>query len=218
MVDLSPGLGYGDLLLDLTSERSWADLLPVATELNDRHLDLTIANHSSGLRFLRAPERQLIEFDTEALRSLLQALADQFAWLVLDLPSGMDEIKRPSLSITDVVLLVSTADPPALRAAQRLMEASPGELKEKTGLVLNQITRRHPAKPQQVAESLDLPLLAALPPDPRGVGYQVNFGRPCTLDERSTLGRAVNGLGRRLLSVIAQRDHSTVGEGTSSSL
>ncbi len=215
LVDLSPGVGCDDLLLDLAPVRSWVDLLPVATELNDRHLEITSVRHGSGLHLLQAPQGRLNEFDAGTFHSLLLALAEKFAWLLLDLPSGMGEITRVSLSISDVVLLVSTADPPALRAAQRLSGALLEGLKVKMGLVLNQITRRHPAKPQQVADSLAIPLLAALPPDPRGVGYQVNFGRPCALDGRSSLGRAINGLGRRLLAVMSQRDRHVVGEGFS---
>jgi MinD superfamily P-loop ATPase len=40
LVDMHVGDAGDDLLLDLSSERSWADLLPVASELTERHLEL----------------------------------------------------------------------------------------------------------------------------------------------------------------------------------
>ena len=211
LVDLHTALGYDELLLDLTPERSWADLLPVAEELTPRHLELALVTHSSGLRFIAAPERWLGGLDENTLLSLLEALAQQASWLILDVPVGLEGITSHVLTISDVLLLVTTADPPALRAAGRLLKALPDGLGDKTRLVLNQITRRHPAKPREVAASLGVALLATLPPDPRAVGYQVNFGRPCVLDRRSSLGRAIGMLARRLATTVAQRKRRVEG-------
>ena len=54
LIDLSPGLGNADLLLDVEPERTWADLLPVMEGLNARHLELAVTEHASGLRLLAA--------------------------------------------------------------------------------------------------------------------------------------------------------------------
>jgi Flp pilus assembly CpaE family ATPase len=205
LIDLHPALGYDELLLDLTPERSWADLLPVAEELSARHLELTLVPHSSGLKFISAPERMLGSLDGGKLLSLIEALAQQTSWLILDVPVGLEGITSYVLTLSDVLLLVTTADPPALRAAGRLVKTLPDDLSDKTRLVLNQITRRHPAKPREVAASLGVALLAALPPDPRAVGYQVNFGIPCVLDRRSSLGWAISTLARRIVTAVAQQ-------------
>jgi pilus assembly protein CpaE len=209
LVDLHPGMGYDDLLLDVTHENSWQDLLPVADELTPRHLELTLTTHSSGLKLLCAPDIWLENIQRDRMLSLLRALAKQTSWLFVDVPAGLDELTRIALDITDVVLLVALGDPPALRAAKRLLEALPEQLIDKTGLVLNQVDHRHPVKPRQVAAALGVPLLAALPPDSRAVGYQVNFGRPCVLDDHSRLGRAIAGLGKRLSAAAAQQVHRT---------
>jgi pilus assembly protein CpaE len=201
LVDLHLGAGYDDLLLDLSTERSWADLLHVAEELTPRHLELTLAVHESGLKLLGAPEGIPDGPDQTRTLKLLRVLGERFPWLVVDMPAGLDGTSRAVVDISDVILLVSTADPPALRAARRTLAVFPDDVCERCGLVLNQITRRHPAAPREIAASLGVKLLAALPPDPRAVGYQVNFGRPCVLDSRSALGRAVAVLARRLIAV-----------------
>jgi Flp pilus assembly CpaE family ATPase len=206
LMDLHPGAGYDDLLLDLSPERSWADLLHVAEELTPRHLELTLAAHETGLKLLGAPERMLDAPDHDRTLTLLRVLGERIPWLVLDLPVGLDGFSREIVRMSDLVLLVSTADPLALRAAGRTLAALSETVCERTALVLNQITRRHPAAPREVAASLGVKLLAALPPDPRAVGYQVNFGRPCALDRRSALGRAVAALTRRLTAMAAQQD------------
>ena len=191
LVDLHNGDGSDDLLLDLRSERSWADLLPVAGELEPRHLDLATLAHPAGLRFLAAP-RDPTPTETR-LDLLLPALAAQFDWLVLDLSSSAG---RPPLA--DKLLVVTTPDPPALRNVQRRLQRLPPDSRPMARLVLNQFTRAHPGHPVSIASALECPLLGVLPPDPRAVGFQVSFGRPCALDGRSSFGRGAAAMARAL--------------------
>ncbi len=198
LVDLHTGNGCDDLLLDLSAKRSWGDLLPVASELTERHLELASATHTSGLHVLRSPVEFAAGIDEGDLLQLLEVLAKRYSWLLLDVPSGLPPLTRQVLSVSDALLLVTTADPPALRAANQLIAGLPENQLGNMGLVINQITRRHPAHPADIAASLELPLIAALPPDSRAVGYQVSFGRACVSDSRSTFGKAVIGLYQRL--------------------
>jgi pilus assembly protein CpaE len=191
LVDMHLGLGYDDILLDLTCERSWAELLPVADELRTQQLELAQTRHSSGLRVLCAPVDPATTVDEPRLSMLLDALPSEVAWLVLDPPTGLAGISRIAVDRSDTVLLITTADPGSLRAAQRLYRSLPRETQAKVGLVVNQIGTRHPADPTTMADSMGATLLAALPPDSHAVGYQVNFGQICALDNRSAFGRAI---------------------------
>ena len=192
LADLHNGDGTDDLLLDLHPERSWADLLPVAGELEPRHLDLATRTHASGLRFLAAPSQPApLEKDQVAL--LLQVLAMRVEWLVLDLPSS-----PPEVAPADSVLVVATPDPPALRGAQALLKRLPPEARSRAGLVLNQVSRAHPGHPASIASALACPLLGVLPSDARAVGFQVSFGRPCALDPGSAFGRGAAAIARVL--------------------
>jgi len=198
LVDLHTGNGCDDLLLDLPTKRSWGDLLSVASELTERHLELASATHISGLHVMNSPVEFSAEIDAEDLLQLLDALAKRYSWFLLDVPSGLPPLTRQVLTVSDALLLVTTADPPALRAAKQLIAGLPKNQIGKMGLVINQITRRHPAHPTDIATSLELPLMAALPPDSRAVGYQVSFGRTCVSDSRSTFGKAIVRLHQRL--------------------
>jgi pilus assembly protein CpaE len=204
LVDLHPGTGYDDLLLDLMCERSWADLLAVADELRERQLELAQTRHSSGLRFLSAPA-DATSVDEARLGALLRALGSWVDWLVLDPPSGVEGIARIAIEHSDALLLITTADPGSLRAARRLYQSLPTETQVHTGLVVNQIGARHPADPTSVAGSIGAALAAALPPDPRAVGYQVNFGQVCALDNRSAFGRAIVRMAGRMTRAVAAR-------------
>lgn len=196
LLDLHGQEGTDDLLLDLRSSHAWPELLPVAAELTDRHIELVSSRHPEGLVVLAAASSGTDPPLAQPTRSLIEALARRYAWMILDAPSGAWSPVPAELS--DTLLLVTTADPPALRCAKRLLQARPQGTQAQVGLVLNQFGRGQPASASEVAASLDCPLLAAVPVDPRGVGYQVNLGRPCALDRQSPLGRTVVGLARRL--------------------
>jgi len=205
LLDLNPGSGADDLLLNLSPQRSWADLLPVVKEISPKHLQLIIAEHPTGLNFMRTPEAWLKDVDWLAVVQLLGYLAEENEWLLLDMPTGMPAVTQKIFSMMDIALVVTTADPPALLAAGRLIKSLPPGLRNQSGLVVNQITRRHPASPVEIAGSLEIPLLAALQPDPRAVGYQVSFGNPCVSDKRSSFGRGVVLLAARLRKAVEGR-------------
>lgn len=206
LLDLHPQTGIDDLLLDLTPERSWADLLPVAEELTPRHLELAATAHSAGLRLLAAPQQPPAQ--PEKVERLLRALSRSADWLLVDAPPPGDPLTAAALALCDALLLVSTPDPPALRVAHCLARDLPAPLRGRTGLVLNQIDRGHPVPPAELAAAVGLPLLAALPPDPEAVGNQVHFGRPVALDGRATLAREVARLASRLFAALAPRPRS----------
>jgi len=203
LIDLHGQEGTDDLLLDLRSPHAWPELLPVATELTDRHVELVASKHPEGLVMLAAPASGNEPSLAQGSRSLLEALARRYAWVIVDAPSGTWSPVPAELS--DTVLLVTTADPPALRCAKRLLQARPQAVHGRVGLVVNQFSRGQPASASEVAASLDTPLLAVVAVDPRGVGYQVNFGRPCALDRQSPLGRAALALARRFTAGESRR-------------
>ncbi len=215
LIDLNPMLGSDDLLLDVSIEKTWLDLLPVAGELTQHHLDLAAVSHTSGLQLLGAPPQRGQVAKRIDMIKLLTQLRGRFEWILLDLPIGRTDLMSAAFPSTDFLLLVCTLDPQALRSAKRLVQELPRELRQKTGLVFNQIMRGHPAQPRVVADSMGLPLLAVLPLDQRAVGRQVNFGQPCVVDSQSRYGSAVANLAARLSSVSARRRGGVVGEGES---
>jgi pilus assembly protein CpaE len=193
LVDLHNGDGTDDLLLDLRPERSWADLLAVAEELAPRQLDLAALSHPGGLRLLAAPSRAIPAEATPLVSPLLHVLAARCDWLVVDLPPSSSETQ-----LADVLVVVATPDPPALRNAQRLLQRLAPEIRPRARLVLNQFTRAHPGDPHSIASALECPLLGVLPSDSRGVGFQISFGRPCLLDAQSAFGRGAAAMARAL--------------------
>ncbi len=167
LLDLAPGLGQDDLLLDLVPERTWADLLPVISELTAKHLELAATVHPSGLRLFAAPpEINVVNPRTsgvnpltpDLLKALLAALRQNFAHTVLDCPTGLEASTLAAFGEAELRLVVLTLDVPTLRSTQRLIQALPADEKA-TGLVINQYSRGTPIGLDEVLASLskDLP-------------------------------------------------------------
>ncbi len=203
LVDLVPVAGDCDLLLDLEPERSWDELTPVADDLTERQLELCLVEHSSGLSLLAAPRRADPErrFDWEAADRLLRTLAERNGWLIVDAGSGWTGRPDPAVDGADQFILVSTLDPPALRAAARWVEHGHlSGLEGRVGLILNQVPRDHPSDAERTAASLAVPLLTRLPFAAQAVREQVHFGR-AAVGGQGPFAAALEGLAAWLYSV-----------------
>jgi pilus assembly protein CpaE len=201
LVDLNPMRGCDDLLLNMRPSRSWLDLLPVADELTSTHLSKALDSTQSRLQLLAAPPELVGVELYPRIAELVTSLQVFSPWVTVDLPSGDPALSLLTAARCDALLIVSTADAPALRACRRLLEALPAEQHSGTYLALNQIRRGHPADPRTLASSLGLPIVGALPPDMRSVGKQVAFGFPAALDKGSAFGRAVRAMAERIAQV-----------------
>ncbi len=192
--------GTADLLLGLQPVRSWADLLTVASELTEHHLELTACRHESGLQLLASPEATAEFPEAERLEILIKALGRQFVWLVVDAPTRSLPAEPPC-STAHMILLVVTPDPPAMRAAKRWLAEAPDPLRRRTGLIVNQHQANGPIQAEEIAGSLGVSLLASLPADRYAVGRQIHYGLPCVLQDESPFAGGIRLLARRIAAI-----------------
>lgn len=200
LVDFHLWGGDADLHLDLNPQKDWTDLLSVANELTDRHLELALTPHPGGLVLLAAPEGPRTRLQIESAGDLLASLSSRFDWLVVDCPTGVEKLTTGAIERSDMTLIVTTADPPALRRSAWVRAALRSLFPGRLGLVVNQMNHTHPVNPGNLADSLDVKLLAVLSTDPLHVGYQINFGQPAVLARGSRLGREIKAMAHRLES------------------
>lgn len=194
LVDLAPIAGGADLLLGSEPTKTWADLLPVAEELEDRHLELATTQVESGLSLLAAPAEAVNDHP----KVLLEALNSRFDWLIIDSGCAWTQWSLSSCTGSDHICLVTTLDPISLRAAERGLRAIQHFEVPAIHLVVNQWQPGHPVDPKSVAESMGIDLAAVLPFAPKVVADQVHFGRPALRSRNSSYGRAVQRLEQQL--------------------
>jgi pilus assembly protein CpaE len=191
-------LQTGDLrsLLDLQSHRSIADLASVAEgEVTVRSLDDTLYVHSTGLRVLLAPERgeDGEDIGASAARQILGALKFQYDIVICDVGSVMTEAGAVAVEMASNVLIVTTPDVPAIRAANRLLRLWERlQIDTPARILLNRTSREHEIQPDFARRVLQAPMLdTTLPSGFRDLEEALNTGHPERL-EQNAINRALS--------------------------
>ena len=195
-------LQTGDLrsLLDLQSHRSIADLASVAEgEVTVRSLDDTLYVHSTGLRVLLAPERgeDGEDIGASAARQILGALKFQYDIVICDVGSVMTEAGAVAVEMASNVLIVTTPDVPAIRAANRLLRLWERlQIDTPARILLNRTSREHEIQPDFARRVLQAPVLdTTLPSGFRDLEEPLNTGHPERLEQGVDPSRAGGGGG-----------------------
>lgn len=203
LIDLNPGTGTADLLLDLEPARSLADLQNVIAELTPQHLQLAVTPYQPGLDLLACPPhtyRDKFLQDTD-LTFLLNAFRKEYDLVLLDVPTCVSDYPFSTLNLVDLCLVVLTPDAPALRATSRFLESLPGS-SPPTGLVVNQLGPGAAVTPIEIKNFLEKSVVSVFPIDPQGVWANISYGQPCVLQRSSKLGKSIRKLSARLLNMV----------------
>lgn len=163
-------LRAGDLAsyCGVTVRRNITDLASLGAEIGGREISEVAYPVRNGIELLPAPEHgELAELMTEtAARQIVQAIRYQYAVVVVDCGSHLDDATAAALDLADVIVVVATPEVPALRAVRRLGETL-GRLtlahNTPTQLVLNRTSRNNEIQPATAARLVSLPLLAVMP-------------------------------------------------------
>lgn len=154
------------------------------------------------LKFLTAPlNRSAESVDAEAFHALVARAKRQFDYVFLDAPAGIDAGFRLAAKYADRVLLVTGADPAAVRDAARAGETL--ELMGKTDvrLVVNRVSKRlfsnMSVTVDDVMDTAGLPLIGVVPEDPN-VTLAAAFGQPLISYTQRGAARACAAIAKRL--------------------
>lgn len=101
------------------------------------------------------------------LRKYMDFLSSNYRYMVMDNEAGMEHISRRTTTDVDVLLIVSDANPVAIRSAERISELV-DELDinaKRRYLVLNNLPDHLPRRAREVLEELGLEVLGEIPRD-----------------------------------------------------
>lgn len=198
-MDLDIGLRGLDLILGMSDRAvmDFSDVMEGRCPLED-----AAAGHPEipGLYLLTAPIRpESLDFDR--FRQIVDQAKEAYDFVLLDSPAGLGEGFRLAAVGADTVVVVTTADPPAQRNAQRcvaeLIHTAPQLL-----LVMNRVQpgtlRRLHGEIDRAMDATGLPLLGVVPEDAQ-VGTAARAGRPLVLHSYKGAARAYLNIARRLL-------------------
>jgi septum site-determining protein MinD len=133
---------------------------------------------------------------------LCDELRNEFDWIMIDSPAGIERGFRNAIAPADIVLVVTNPEVSAVRDADRIIGLIEAEEKGPARLVINRIKpemvkRGDMLTKEDVLELLAVELIGVVPDD-ESVLVSTNRGMPIALDGKGLAGQAFRNIARRI--------------------
>ncbi|MFG0213502.1 CpaE family protein [Brevibacillus porteri] len=184
LIDLNLQYGGIETFLSFDNNRTLGDLIPVMDEINEFHIrNVAQREDHSKLEVLVSPrDAETAENMSEAfVTRLIRASRRSYDFVIIDLPTHMNELTFAALSESDMIYYVMNLDTPSVQIYrlvedlfQRLRIDTAGRLE----VVVNQIGRDNELNVSDLKGLFTAPITAEISRDHQGVQAAVNQGRP----------------------------------------
>ncbi len=201
LVDANMEFGDVATMLDLTPERSIADLLRAVDAMDRVGIQAYLTKHASGLPVLAAPAgpAQWSGAQPGAVKRVLELLAEVYDFVVIDTRGALDAFLRVCMECSTLTLILTSGDVPSVRhTAAGLRQVACWELEpERVKVVLNRSGPANGFSDEDLTQALGAPVFWQVPTD-RWVPPSVQQGQPVMLEGRSPAARSLADLARRV--------------------
>ena len=195
-------LQFGDVAVFVNEQgkNTILELAPRVDELESEVVEEILIKHeASGIRILAATQRPEMaeKVSADQFAKVLQFLQRMYAYVVVDTSSILTDVILSTIDISDVIVLVTTQEIPAIKNARLFLDLlqTMGIRKEKIVFTMNRYDKRIAITPERVSENLKHEVSATIPLDEKIVITAVNRGVPFMLDNKSQpVGRGIFSL------------------------
>ncbi|WP_455618184.1 septum site-determining protein MinD [Eisenbergiella sp.] len=202
MIDTDIGLRNLDVVMGLEN-RIVYNLVDVV-EGNCR-LNQALIKHKKYSNLCLLPSAQTRDKDSvspEQMRALIDELRENFDYVLLDCPAGIEQGFKNAIAGADRAFVVTTPEVSAIRDADRIVGLLEANEMQRIDLIINRIRmdmvkRGDMLKVEDVNEILSLPLIGVVPDDEQIV-VSTNQGEPL-VGSSSMAGQAYMNVCKRLL-------------------
>ena len=179
-------LQFGDVpvLFDSVSKLTVLDLAPRVAELDPEMVDEVLTTHSSGVKILHPPRPERAELVTGPhFSQLLTYLSKHFSYVIVDTSHRLSEVTMAALDVSNLILLVSTLDIPAIARTRKFVELVPllNLDPQRVMLAINQHDQRVGITPEKLAHAFGKEAEAIIPLSRDLVLESINRGVPFML-------------------------------------
>jgi len=200
LVDADVGLRNLDIVLGLESRVRYhvLDVLEEKVELEEA---LVHDKHSENLFLLAAAQsREKDDVDTEAMRELIEELCEQFDYVLIDCPAGIEKGFTNAVVGADEAIVVCTPEVSAVRDVDRVVGLLGNKFRPQ--LIINRVRpllvqKGKMLSVEDVNSILRLPLLGVIADEP-DVIISTNKGEPVALRADSKTGAAYRAIAARV--------------------
>ncbi len=192
VVLVDANLQFGDVAVFVNEQgkNTIIDLAPRVDELDpDIVQEIMIKHEASGINILAAPQRpELAEkVSSDQFTKVLNYLRQMYSYVVVDTAPILTDIILSCVDISDLIVLVTTQDIPAIKNARLFLDLlqTMGIGREHIVFAMNRYDKRIAITPERVGENLKQEIKAVIPLDERVVIPAVNRGVPFMLDNKT---------------------------------
>ncbi len=191
LIDLNFQMGDITTFLDLKPSFNISYMLENIDKINETFLLSTLEKYkNSSLYVLADPPyfKQADNIQPKQISKLFNTLKDTFSYIIIDAEASFDGKNIAALDNSDMVLLVTVANLPALRNTQRCLELFErlGYDKDKVKIVVNRYMENDEIKEQDVEKVLSKPIFWKIPNNYFAIMSAINKGVPVSILNSST--------------------------------
>ena len=204
LVDQHSALGDTSLYLGVGRHQySFYELANNTDRLDQELLQGFLLRHSSGLHLLDSPETVDVvrQASPSAVEHTLSFLSEIYQFVVIDCPPGLTDVTLACIAQSDLIVIVLTAELPAIRNAVRYIEHLErlGLSPSKIQIVLNRHSKKGPLDDERIEKALGRKISLRVPNAYNDVIRAINAGAPI-VSGKSDFGAAVQGWAKALAS------------------
>jgi septum site-determining protein MinD len=138
----------------------------------------------------------------EQMKTLCAELAEEFDYVIIDCPAGIEQGFRNAIAGADVAVIVTTPEVSAIRDADRVIGLLEAGLLTNIHLIVNRLNQRMVKKgdmmsTEDIVALLSIPLLGVVP-ESEEVVVSTNRGVPLVHEKGSRAGTAFQKIAARL--------------------
>lgn len=183
-IDLNLQFGGAEAFLGIDGNRTIVDLKPVIEELNESHIkNVTQKEAHSNLEVLMSPrDAESAEIiNEEFISRLIRTCRLSYDYVIIDLPSYMNEVSLTALEESDLIYYVINLDTPSLRvfkSAEELFSRLSINTENRLELVFNQVGRDNELNVSDFKQLIEKPVAAEVSRDFKGIQSLINNSTP----------------------------------------
>ena len=183
LVDGSLQFGDISVMLNMKAVTSLYDLSGEnSAELDAELISSIVQVHATDLNVLFAPPRpEMADVVTEeTLTNLLNALRQQYEFIIVDTSSHLSEKTLALLDVSDRILLVTEQSLPSLKNGKLFFDLTESldYSMSKVWMVVNKASNKRRIKVKDIADTLKRPVFMAIPVDDDVVSAAMDSGIP----------------------------------------
>ena len=191
LIDMNFQMGDITTFLDLKPSFNISYMLENLEKINETFLLSTLERYkNSSLYVLADPPyfKQADNIQPKQITKLFNILKETFSYIIVDAEASFDGKNIAALDNSDMILLVSVANLPALRNTQRCLELFEklGYDKEKTKIVINRYMENDEIKVDDIEKLLSKDIYWKIPNNYFAIMSAINKGVPVSVLNSST--------------------------------